>query len=131
MTDKKAPEKPKMPSPLKFLLPRISWSVVLIPIAIVALLLLGSAVTGIMRTILMIVGSIGGGLMIAGFITVVIVDKESWRVMAGGASILVPALAVFTILFGLGWLTVFGIYTGVLTAILLLLETRRRLNGRL
>lgn len=126
MTDKKAPEKRR--SPLSFLMPRISWSAVLIPIAIVGMLILGAAVTGVVRTILMIVGSIGGGLMIAGFITVVIVDKESWRVLAGGASILVPAIAVFTVLFGLGWLTVFGIYTGVLTAILLLLETRRRLS---
>lgn len=126
MTDKKAPEKRR--SPLSFLMPRISWSAVLIPIAIVGMLILGAAVTGVVRTILMIVGSIGGGLMIAGFITVVIVDKESWRVLAGGASFLVPAIAVFTVLFGLGWLTVFGIYTGVLTAILLLLETRRRLS---
>jgi hypothetical protein len=43
----------------------------------------------------------------------------------------VPAIAIFTVLFGFGWLTIFGIYTGVLTVILLLLETRRRLNGRL
>lgn len=130
MTDKKAPEKPKLPSPTSFLLSRISWSAILIPIAIIAMLVLGSMVTGVVRTILMIVGSIGGGLMIAGFITVVIVDKESWRVMAGGASILVPAIAIFTVLFGWGWLTIFGAYTGILTVILLLLETRRRLTGR-
>lgn len=131
MTDKKAPEKPKMPSPLKFLMPRISWSVILIPIAIIAMLMLGAAVTGFVRTILMWVGSIAGGLMVAGFITVVIVDKESIRVLAGGVGILVPLLLIFTLLFGFGWLTIFGIYTAVLTVILLLLETRRRLNGRL
>jgi len=126
MTDKKAPEKRR--SPLSYLMPRISWTAIVIPIAIIAMLILGSAVSGVVSTILKIVGSIGGGLMIAGFITVVIVDKESWRVMAGGAAILVPTILVFGVIYGFGWLTGFLIYTGVLTAILLLLETRRRIT---
>ena len=128
MTDNKAPEKPKLPSPMSFLVSRISWTALLIPIAIIAALLLGTAVSGIVSTILKIVGSIGGGLMIAGFITIVIVDKESWRVIAGGAGILIPTIAVFGVIFGLGWLTGFLMYTGVLTAILLLLETKRRIT---
>lgn len=128
MTDKKAPEKPKIPSPVSFLMSRISWTAILIPLGIIGMLFLGSMVSGVVSSILKIVGSIGGGLMIAGFITVVIADKESWRVMAGGVSVLVPLLVVFTVLFGFGWLTVFGIYTGVLTGILLLLETRRRIG---
>jgi hypothetical protein len=128
MTDKKAPEKPKLPSPVSFLMSRISWTAILIPLGIIGMLFLGSMVSGVVSSILKIVGSIGGGLMVAGFITVVIADKESWRVMAGGASVLVPLLVVFTVLFGFGWLTVFGIYTGILTGILLLLETRRRLG---
>jgi len=130
MTDKKAREKPNFPSPLKFLMPRISWTAILIPIAIIGMLFLGSMVSGVVSSILKIVGSVGGGLMIAGFITVVIADKESWRVLAAGVSILAPLLIVFTVLFGFGWLTVFGIYTGVLTGILLLLETRRRISGK-
>lgn len=128
MTDKKAPEKPKIPSPVSFMMSRISWTAILIPLGIIGMLFLGSMVSGVVSSILKIVGSIGGGLMVAGFITVVIADKESWRVMAGGVSVLVPLLVVFTVLFGFGWLTVFGIYTGVLTAILLLLETRRRIG---
>lgn len=130
MTDKKAPEKPNFPSPLKFLMPRISWTAILIPIAIIGMLFLGSMVSGVVSSILKVVGSIGGGVMIAGFITVIIADKESWRVLAAGVSILVPLVVVFTVLFGFGWLTVFGIYTGVLTGILLLLETRRRISGK-
>jgi hypothetical protein len=128
MTDKKAPEKPKIPSPVSFLMSRISWTAILIPLAIIGMLFLGSMVSGVVSSILKVVGSIGGGLMIAGFITVVIADKESWRVMAGGVSVLVPLLVIFTVLFGFGWLTVFGIYTAVLTGVLLLLETRRRLG---
>jgi len=128
MTDNNAPEKPKLPSPLSFLMPRVSWSALLIPIGIIAVLLLGSAVSGVVSAILKIVGSIGGGLLIAGFITIVIVDKESWRVIAGGASILVPTIGVFGVIYGLGWLTGFLLYTGVLTTILLLLETRRRMT---
>jgi hypothetical protein len=128
MTDKKAPEKRR--SPLSYLMPRISWTAILIPIAIIGMLFLGSMVSGVVSSILKIVGSIGGGLMVAGFITVVIADKESWRVLAGGLSVLVPLLILFTVLFGFGWLTVFGIYTGILTGILLLLETRRRISGK-
>jgi hypothetical protein len=130
MTDKKAPQKPKFPSPVSFLVSRISWTAILIPLGIIGMLFLGSMVTGVVSSILKVVGSIGGGLMVAGFITVVIADKESWRVLAGGLSVLVPLLIVFTVLFGFGWLTVFGIYTGILTGVLLLLETRRRINGK-
>lgn len=98
----------------------------LIPVILIACLILAVMSGGILRFVFVAIGSVLGGLMIAGFFTVVLSDKEDARLLGTGIAVLVPVMLALWFLLGTGWLMFFLPYTGVLTVVLFLLEARRR-----
>ncbi|MCU0511770.1 MAG: hypothetical protein MUE40_04275, partial [Anaerolineae bacterium] len=78
------------------------------------------------RFIFVSLATLVGGLLIAGFFTVVLSDQEDVRLLGGGIAVLIPLTLVLWLLLGNGWLVFFLPYTGGLTALLFVLEARRR-----
>jgi hypothetical protein len=109
---------------------RIPPQYYIIPIVLVLCIVLALLVGGsIMRWVFITLGSIIGGLGIAGFVTLALNEEKNPRLFGMGIAMMVPVLLFLTIFFGWQWLMTFLPYTGVLTVILLVLDAwRRRAN---
>jgi hypothetical protein len=106
--------------------PRIDWKSFLIPLILLACVVLAMMFGGVLRFIFVSLATLVGGLLIAGFFTVVLSDQEDVRLLGGGIAVLIPLTLVLWLLLGNGWLVFFLPYTGGLTALLFVLEARRR-----
>jgi hypothetical protein len=109
---------------------RIPPQFYIIPLILVLCIILALVIGGgVMKWVFVTLGSIIGGLGVAGFVTLALNEEKSPRLFGMGIAMMVPVLLVLTLFFGWGWLMTFLPYTGILTVIMLILDAwRRRAN---
>lgn len=100
----------------------------LIPAIIIGCVVLAVLFSGIslLRGVFVVIGTLFGGLMVGGFYTVVLSDKEDARLLGTGTGVLIVVTLILWFLLGTAWVLFFLPYTGIMTGVLLFLEARRK-----
>lgn len=114
---------------MKFKLPGFSIppQFYIIPLILVLCIILALVIGGgIMKWVVVTLGSIIGGLGIAGFVTLALNEEKSPRLFGMGIAMMLPVLLVLAVFLGWGWLMTFLPYTAILSVVLLMLDTWRR-----